>query len=133
MAARNRQSEEDALADQYLDTASLAREVSTLALQQALKEAMAGTLRDPGKTAVAAITTSGIALDKRLILEGRPTQISAAIDPSETLNALARKLGLTHVVESTAIPDAEVIETPETPALPLPAESDAAKRAHPGN
>jgi hypothetical protein len=113
MADQTPQQREAQLADSYLDVAALGREVAGLALQQALKDAKAGNLRDPGKTAVSAITASAIALDKRLVLEGRPTQIHA-IDPSAALNALARKVGVKYDAEATATDIPAGINPPAT-------------------
>lgn len=109
MAERNTHAEETQLADAYLDTATLGREVAAHALVQALKEAKAGTLRDPAKTAVSAITASAIALDKRLVLQERPTQY-IAVDPSAALNALARRVGVKYDADTTAteIPPAQI-------------------------
>lgn len=129
------------LADSYLDTAALGRKVANLALQQALTEAQQGKLRDPAKTATAAITASAIALDKRLLLQERPTQIHA-IDPHTAVNALARKLGLSNSVDSSAteIPPTQATDespvptaVPNASPVPLLSESVEPKRAQPGN
>jgi hypothetical protein len=121
------------LAQHYLDTAVLGREVSNLALQQALRDAKAGQLRDPAKTAVSAITASAIALDKRLILQERPTQIHA-VDPAGTLTALAKRVGLTIDTTSTELPPVQTSQ-PEPPAQPAtpPTQSlvSEAERAKP--
>jgi hypothetical protein len=105
MADQTPQQQETQLAQEYLDTAILGRQVAGLALEQALRDAKAGKLRDPAKTATSAITASAIALDKRLILQERPTQI-LGIDPHAALNALARKVGY---VDTTAVD----VETPQ--------------------
>lgn len=127
MTTRNTHAEETQLADAYLDTATLGREVAAHALAQALKDAKAGTLRDPAKTAVSAITASAIALDKRLILQERPTHI-VSVDPSAALNALARRVGVKY--DADAIPDAEIAETPPQPLL---SEGEPGKRASASN
>lgn len=65
-------------------------------------------------------TSKGINGTKLLELTGRPTSIVEHRDPAQTVNALARKLGIT--VDSTAV------EEP-TPPLPLiPASSSANAR-----
>lgn len=112
------------LAEEYLAGAVLAREVSHQALRLALQQIADGTVKDPARMAVNAATTSGILLDKRLVLQERPTQF-VGVDLSGSLNQLARRVGLT---ESTAIeiPDAEVVE-PKT--QPLLGESARPKRA----
>jgi hypothetical protein len=119
---------ETRLADDYLKSATLARDVAHKALQRTLQDLEAGTLRDPAKAAVNAATAGGIMLDKRLILEGRPTQIVQTDDPKRAAQALARRLGV--ALDTTA----NDIETPALPAahnesLPLLSESVASKRA----
>jgi hypothetical protein len=149
----NARQQETELAQTYLDTAILGREVAGLALQQALRDAKAGNLRDPGKTAVSAITASAIALDKRLVLQERPTQI-IALDPGQALNALARRVGYvdTTAVDVTATPELEPgrgfpqsYAKPQTtesanpspaepePITPLPRASRCRKRASASN
>jgi hypothetical protein len=120
MTERNTHAEETQLADAYLDTAKLGQEVAAHALVQALKEAKAGTLRDPAKTATSAITASAIALDKRLVLQERPTQY-IAVDPSAALNALARRVGVKYDAETTAV------EIPATNEITSPSAESAAK------
>lgn len=105
-AEHDAREQEAKLAGDYLKGAVLARTVSHEALELALTQIRAGTIKDPARTALNAATASGILLDKRLILEGRPTQIHA-VDPNGVLNALARKVGLT--LEGTC----EDIEPPQ--------------------
>jgi hypothetical protein len=120
---------EQQLAQNYLDTATLGREVAAYALEQALKEAKAGTLRDPGKTAVSAITASAIALDKRLILQERPTQIHALENPVEAGLRLLAKHGLTIDATATDITvQTGQLEAPKTQSEPLQSQRVAAKR-----
>jgi hypothetical protein len=114
------------LAQDYLDGAVLAREVSRHALEQALRDAKAGTLRDPAKTAMNAAITSGTLLDKRLTLQERPTSIVAAVDPRQELRAMARDFGLTIDSIATEIPDAV---QPSTEPERLQAESESVKGA----
>ena len=130
MAARlepqTAQHRENKLADDYLKSATLARDVAHRALEQTREQLEAGTLRDPSKAAVNAATAGGIMLDKRLILEGRPTTIVQTDDPKRAAMALARRLGVT--IEATA-EDVQTpqLEAPRTPATPLLAESVASK------
>lgn len=117
------------LADEYLNGAVLARTVSFKALELALQQIEAGTLRDPAKTAMNAAITSGTLLDKRLLLQERPTQIVQTEDPKRAATALARRLGVT--LEATAHDvEPNTIEAPRTNELPLPSQSVAVKRAH---
>jgi hypothetical protein len=107
---------ETKLADDYLTGAQLAREVSHYALLQALQQAKAGELRDPAKTAMNAAITSGTLLDKRLILEGRPTSIVQTDDPKRIAASLARKLGVTLEATATEITDQPQLETSTAPS-----------------
>ena len=111
------------LADTDLETAVLGRELATVAMQLALKQAHAGELRDPAKTAMNAIITSGTALDKRLVLQNRPTQHIAYVDIRATAAACARRLGLT--IDSTA----EDLTTPDPPLLSERVGANAPARA----
>lgn len=65
-------------------------------------------------------TSKGINGTKLLELTGRPTSIVEHRDPTTTVNAIARKLGLT--IDSTAVDMAN----PTPTALPLVSESGAA-------
>lgn len=129
MPADPSQEIEAKLADEYLHGAVLARTVSYKALELALQQIEEGTLRDPAKTAMNAAITSGTLLDKRLLLQERPTQIVQGDDPKRAAQALARRLGVS--IEATAH---DITETPALPAgtseAPLLSGSAAAKRAH---
>jgi hypothetical protein len=103
---------ETRLADDYLETATLGRELAQEAMRLALAQARAGELRDPGKTAMNAIITSGTALDKRLILQNRPTQITEHRDPKLAAAALARRLGVSIDGTAEELPDAIEISAP---------------------
>lgn len=116
---------ETQLADDYLTGAVLGRQLSHAAMEQALKEAKAGTLRDPAKTAMNAAITSGTLLDKRLLLQNRPQQIIAHLDPRAEGQALARQLGIT--IDSTAT------ELPAPNPDPNPLPLKYAKRSEPQN
>lgn len=120
MTEREAREQEAKLAGDYLKGAVLARTVSHEALELALKQIRDGSIKDPARTALNAATASGILLDKRLILEGRPTQIHA-VDPAASLSALARKVGLT--IEGTAT---ELPPERETPQPQLPEASNQA-------
>lgn len=121
--------QEAGLAQTYLDTAILGREVAALALQQALRDAQAGNLRDPAKTAVSAITASAIALDKRLVLQERPTQYIASVDPRADALALFKTLGITIDATATEIPAEQIpASTPPRQSSPTsPARGRARK------
>lgn len=117
------------LADEYLNGAVLARTVSYKALELALEQIEAGTLRDPAKTAMNAAITSGTLLDKRLLLQERPTQILKAEDPKVGALRLARRLGVALEATATDITETPALEAPRTESLPLLSESAPAKRA----
>lgn len=115
------------LADEYLNGAVLARTVSYKALELALQQIEDGTLRDPAKTAMNAAITSGTLLDKRLLLQERPTQIVHTEDPKQGAQRLARRLGVT--LETTAVDVTPALEAPQASPKPLPSRSVAAKPA----
>lgn len=108
MTEREARQAEEKLAGDYLATAIKARQVVHGALELTEKQIKDGTLKDPAGAARNAAITSGTMLDKRLVLQERPTQF-IAIDPAASLNALARKVGLT--LEGTC----EDIEAPQLP------------------
>jgi hypothetical protein len=126
--------QEAELAQSYLDTAILGREVAGLALEQALRDAKAGNLRDPGKTAVSAITASAIALDKRLVLQERPTQI-IGLDPHTALNALARRVGYVDTTAQDVTPSTGIPQTygKPKPEITSPVGESAPKTAGASN
>lgn len=74
-------------------TTLLATEVQQRALEQALKEAKAGELRDPAGAAQKASVTLGITVEKAQLLKGLPTEITARATPDELLAKLTRALG----------------------------------------
>jgi hypothetical protein len=115
---------ETQLADTYLETAVLGRELATEAMRLALQQARAGELRDPAKTAMNAIITSGTALDKRLVLQNRPTVITEHRDPKQAAAALARRLGVS--IDSTA---EDVTEPPNQGLLAESVSANAHARA----
>jgi hypothetical protein len=125
---------EQLLAQHYLDGAILARQVSMAALEQALEQARNGELRDPAKTAMNAAITSGTLLDKRLVLQERPTMHIGHTDPNASVNALARRIGLVIDATATELPIPELPEpkpapakAPEATEMPLPSASRPAK------
>jgi hypothetical protein len=128
-AAASHQLEQE-LAETYLDTALLGRELATEAMKLALEQARAGELRDPAKTAMNAIITSGTALDKRLVLQNRPTQYIEIRDPKQAAAALARRLGVT--LDSTAedITNTELTPAVNTPQPLLSERASANARTH---
>lgn len=95
---------EETLVDDYREVAKRSIELQLKATEQALEEAEAKKLKDPGKTAQNAAISGGVAVDKLLTLTGRPTEIVFHGDPREDIKALARELGLVASIEGTAEP-----------------------------
>jgi hypothetical protein len=95
---------EEGLVDNYRAVAVRSIELQMKATEQAIGEADAKTLKDPGRTAQSAAVAGGIAVDKVLLLTDRPTEILAHhADPKVAAQALARRLGVVlPSVESTA-------------------------------
>lgn len=86
------------LADDMLSNARLASEVEKLAIEATAKILKSGKAQDPSRTArdLKQIQTQGI--DKRLALEGRPTQIHESRNVDELVRAL-ESLGVARQVE----------------------------------
>lgn len=92
------------------ELAEFAGTVGRAHLELAMAELHAGKCKDPAGAARNAAVVAGVALDKRQkLLEEAPAHI-ANRSPEQTVNALARKLGIT--IDSTAeeIPERRRIE-----------------------
>jgi hypothetical protein len=100
---------EEGLVDNYRAVAVRSIELQMKATEQAIGEADAKTLKDPGRTAQSAAVAGGIAVDKVLLLTDRPTEIVGHhADPKVAAQALARRLGV--VLDSTAVEEPVVPE-----------------------
>jgi hypothetical protein len=99
---------EAALADNLLSEATVSTRVIGVALETTMRLLNEGRIADPSRVArdLSQIRTQGI--DKRLALQGRPTQITA----NRSLEEIARALEGMGVAQRVAldVPDAEVIE-----------------------
>lgn len=79
---------EEQLANDYLDAASHAIDVTRLAVEKAETKLKAGKDEDPAKSAASLARVSQSMIEKRLTLQGRPTRITETID----VEARVRKL-----------------------------------------
>lgn len=75
-------------ADDMLDNARLAAEVERLAIEKTRELLVAGKITEPAKVARELSQVKTQSIDKRLALQGRPTQITERRDVSEIVNAL---------------------------------------------
>lgn len=82
---------ENTLANNYLDAAREATEVAMMAVNAARGRLESGQDDDPGRTAANLARVAQSATDKRLSLQGRPTQITENRNLGEILRSLAAK------------------------------------------
>jgi hypothetical protein len=85
------QGRENTLANNYLDAAHAATEVAMMAVEAARGRLESGRDEDPGRTAANLARVAQSATDKRLSLQGRPTQITETRDLGAILRSLAAK------------------------------------------
>lgn len=76
------------LANNLLDNARLAAETERLAIERAHDELTRGVAREPAKIARDLSQVKSQSVDKRLALQGRPTQITERRDVNEIVRAL---------------------------------------------
>lgn len=92
---------------------AMASQAGTMeAIEAARKQLRDGDARDPAAMARNLATVTGIATDKVLLLDGRPTEI-VSNDVAGLMERMARALGHTappRAIESTTVEDAEVVE-----------------------
>lgn len=104
------------LASDLLDNARLASRTERLAIEAAKTSLENETAREPAKIARDISQVKAQAIDKRLALQGRPTQITERRDVGEIVRALVGMRVLT-VSEPEEIPDATTVErVPEGPS-----------------
>lgn len=101
---------EKALANDLLDLSAYGALVSRSSLEAFDKELRAGRVSagDLPKAARDAMQIATQATDKRLALQGRPSQVVETRDVGEILRAL-QGMGVAHVVDSTVVEDADEI------------------------
>jgi hypothetical protein len=80
---------ENTLANDYLDAAAYATEGARLATKKAIERLNAGKDEDPARTAANLTTVAQKSTDKRLSLQGRPTQIIENRNVEELFRSLA--------------------------------------------
>jgi hypothetical protein len=90
------------LADDMLGNARLASEVEKLAIEQTAKLLKQGKVQDPSRVARDLKQTQTQGIDKRLAMEGRPTQIHESRNVDELVRAL-EGMGVARQVEVTQI------------------------------
>jgi hypothetical protein len=83
-----------------------ADEVTMLALEKARAQLKAGEARDPASVARNAAVTKAVNIDKMMLLEGRPTQVTEHRDADELMRAIRARVT---VLDKEAAIDAEVI------------------------
>jgi hypothetical protein len=130
------------LANDLLDTARLASAVEHLALQKAHEQLENGNAREPSKIARDASQVKSQSVDKRLALQGRPTQVTERRDVGEIVKALVG-MKVLKIEVATPPPDATAMSQspPEEAPQPLqlaqgppesPREAPAAPQSEPG-
>ncbi|HTA98678.1 MAG TPA: hypothetical protein VK730_13680 [Solirubrobacteraceae bacterium] len=94
---------EEKLASDLLGNATLASDVTALAIQKTREMLEDGKIADPSRVARDLSQVGTQAVDKRLALQGRPTQITEHRDVSEIIRALEGMKVVVSSVDSTAI------------------------------
>ncbi|HXJ92638.1 MAG TPA: hypothetical protein VMT20_07120 [Terriglobia bacterium] len=95
-------------ADRLLDQARMSTAVAALAVEQTRERLERGQIQDPSRVARDLQQVASQAVDKRLTLEERPTQIVERRTPDEILAKL-EAMGVAKRVELD-VPEAEVVE-----------------------
>lgn len=96
------------LADDMLGQAQRATEVSNMAIEKTQQLLEEGKVNDPSRVARDLSQVAAQSVDKRLALQGRPTQVTANRSIDELTRALVG-LGVAQVAELD-VPEAEVVE-----------------------
>jgi hypothetical protein len=110
------------LANNLLDNARLAAETERLAIEKTRESLENGSNRDPSKAARDLSQVKAQSVDKRLALQGRPTQITERRDLSEIVRALVG-MKVAVIQETAPVPDAttapqKALEAAEAPPAP---------------
>lgn len=114
---------EKGLVDDYREIAQRSVALQKLAMDQAIEEAEAKKLKDPGKTAHSAAIAGAVAVDKLMLFTDRPTQIVSTGDTVQNINAIARRLGITIDTTAEELPPFEIGKASVEPARNGAAES----------
>lgn len=96
------------LANNFLDNARAASEAEREAIDRSMIMLKLGKAQDPSRMARDLSQVKSQSVDKRLALQGRPTQITERRDIRQIVNKL-QQMGAVKVIESTAtvLPDGE--------------------------
>ena len=94
---------EEKLANDLLGNATLASDVTALAIEKTRELLEEGKIADPSRVARDLSQVGTQAVDKRLALQGRPSQIVEHRDVSEIIRALEGMKVVVASVDSTAI------------------------------
>lgn len=90
------------VAADLLDNTELGTQVVRMALRRTLEKLEADTVDDPSRVARDVSQVVSQQVEKRLALQGRPTQITEVRDVSEIVRALAG-MKVVQVIDSTAV------------------------------
>lgn len=95
---------EASLANDFLDNARMASEVERLAVERTRQLLGEGKIADPSRVARDLSQVKTQSVDKRLALQGRPTQITEHRDPREIIRAL-EAMKVVQTVDATVVPE----------------------------
>lgn len=99
------------LANNFLDNARLAAEVERKALEMSKEQLDKGQVREPSKMARDVSQVKAQSVDKRLALQGRPTNITERRDIGEVVKALVG-MKVLKIETPEPVPDATAPEFP---------------------
>jgi hypothetical protein len=103
---RHKREIEDKLIEEHRENAILSAQLQRKATMQALDDKQ--PFKDPARVAREASIASGVAIDKLLVLDGRPTQITQNTDAVQALGEMARRLGISYDSTADEIPPGEL-------------------------
>jgi hypothetical protein len=115
LRAEHYQQIERQLVDDYRENARLSQELHKQATLHALQDLADGNIKDAARVAREASIASGIATDKMLLVDGRPTHIQEHRDLDTILASRGRRLGFDT--------DSPAVEIDERPALGEPPDT----------
>jgi hypothetical protein len=110
ICARHRNEIENVIVQRSREVALTADDLTMLALQKAREQLEAGECKDPAAVARNAATTKGINVDKALVMEGRPNQISEQRDAAELLRAIRQRVTVLDAEKGYIDGEAEELE-----------------------
>jgi hypothetical protein len=100
---------EEQLAAELLDNAAEASRATKQAIAKTVQGLENDTVEDTARAARELSQVMTQAIDKRLAIQGRPTQITEVRDVAEILRALSEK-GIVTIIEADGIEDAEIVD-----------------------